>query len=171
MVIWLMGISGSGKSTLGKMIKDKLDKAGKHSYILDGDEVRQFYDNDLGYEKKDRVENIKRIMLSAHTLSKSGTFAIVCNIHPFKELREFARRKIDNYNEVYLRRHIDNCRNNDVKSMYRENHGKTQIVGIDLKFDEPDNSDLVIDTDNESAEQSFEKIVGFLNNKYPGEIL
>lgn len=169
MVIWLIGISGAGKTTLGNRLKEYLDLSGRKSFILDGDVVRDFFDNDLGYSQQDRVANIKRIMLAAHVLSFNGVTAIVCNISPFENLRAFSRLKIKDYIEIYLKRdlHLSQC--NDVKGMYGKNAGKTEIVGVDMLFDEPLHSDLTIDTGCEDVEESLRKLVAYLNAKYPGE--
>src|SRR3989338_2385143 len=113
MVIWLIGISGAGKTTLGVRLKVYLDSLGKRTFIIDGDLVRDFFENDLGYSVPDRKTNIKRIMLAAHVLSQNNVTTIVCNIHPFEELRRFARRHIKDYNEVYLRRSIEASQKND----------------------------------------------------------
>ncbi len=137
--------------------------------MIDGDKARAFYDNDLGYTEAERLMTVKRVMLPAHVLSESGIIAIVCNIHPFKELRDFARRKINGYNEVYLKHDIEACREKDVKEMYKNHEGKTDIVGVDVRFDEPKNSDLVLDTDKETVEESFAKLRAYLENKYPEE--
>ncbi|MFC1918924.1 adenylyl-sulfate kinase [Chloroflexota bacterium] len=169
MVIWLIGISGSGKTTLGNKLKEYLDKLNKKSFLIDGDVVRSFFDNDLGYSREERVANIKRILLATHVLSESGTIAIVCNIHPFEELRAFARMKIKGYNEIYLKKDLNTSKRNDVKAMYQDNIGKTEIVGIDLKFDEPKDSDLIVDTSSDNEDESFARILRFLNNKYPEE--
>jgi adenylylsulfate kinase len=169
MVIWLMGLSGSGKTTLGEKLKAYLEGLGKKAYIIDGDKARAFYENDLGYTEAERFMTVKRVMLPAHVLSECGIIAIVCNIHPFEELRELARRIIHQYNEIYLEHHIDSCRERDVKSMYREHEGKTEIVGMDVRFDEPRNSDLVLDTDKETVEESFEKLLSYIKTKYPEE--
>lgn len=169
MVIWLMGISGAGKTTLGVKLKEHLDNLGKQSYLIDGDLVRDFFDNDLGYSKEERTANIKRIMLAAHVLSQNGIIVIVCNISPFEELREFARRKIADYNEIYLKRDLTTSKENDVKGMYQKNIGKTEIIGVDLNFDEPVHSDLIINTGEERVEQSFQKIISYLGKKYPEE--
>ncbi|MFC1921517.1 adenylyl-sulfate kinase [Chloroflexota bacterium] len=166
MVIWLIGLSGSGKTTLGNKLKDYCDTLEQKSFIIDGDLVRGFFDNDLGYSREERMANIKRIMLAANVLSQSGTIAIVCNISPFEELRQFARRKFADYVEIYLNQDVSALRKDDVKGMYRNNAGKTDIVGLDLKFDKPLYSDLTINTGVENVEQSFQKIVGFLKTRY-----
>lgn len=164
MIIWLMGISGSGKTTLGRRVKKYFDSIGKRSCLIDGDIVRNFYDNDLGYSKEERISNIKRIMLAAHLLEENNVVCIVCNILPFEELRKFARKKMKKYIEIYLKRSLNQCKADDVKNVYKQNMNKTEIVGIDIEFEEPENSDLIIDTENEMEEQSFEKIINHLKN-------
>ncbi|MCH7501542.1 MAG: adenylyl-sulfate kinase, partial [Nitrospinae bacterium] len=143
------------------------DQLNKKSWIIDGDSIRDFFDNDLGFERDDRVQNIKRILLAAHVLSENGVIAIVCNISPFEELRRFARRKLKNYQQIYLKKNLESSRREDVKDMYRNHVGKTPVVGMDLQFDEPQNSDLVLDIENETVEESFHKIKTHLQQKFP----
>lgn len=166
MIIWLFGISGAGKTTLGLKLKSYFEEQGKNVYMLDGDIVRDFYENDLGFSKEDRIANIKRIMLSAHVLSESNVVTIVCNIFPFEFLREFARRKYSNYNQIYLKKDIEISKQDDVKGVYKDHVGKTAVVGVDLEFDEPVQNDLVVEVDHETEEESFNKILKFLRNKY-----
>jgi adenylylsulfate kinase-like enzyme len=165
MVVWFIGISGAGKSTLGLKLKQYYDIYNINSFLLDGDIVREFFDNDLGYSRSDRVSNIKRIMLSAYVLEKNGVIPIVCNISPFEYLRCFARKKFDNYNEIYLQKNLEVARSNDVKSIYKEHLGKTPLIGVDLNFESPLNSDLVLETDKENVEISFRKILDYLRSK------
>ena len=167
MVVWLLGISGAGKSTLGNKLKEYCDQLDKKSWIIDGDSIRDFFDNDLGFERDDRAQNIKRILLAAHVLSENGVIAIVCNISPFEELRRFARRKLKNYQQIYLKKNLEASRREDVNDMYRNHVGKTPVVGMDLQFDEPHNSDLVLDVENETVEESFQKIKTHLKQKFP----
>ncbi len=167
MVLWLLGISGAGKSTLGNKLKEYCDQSNNPSWIIDGDSIRDFFDNDLGFEQEDRVQNIKRILLAAHVLSENGTIAIVCNISPFEELRQFARKKIKNYHQIYLKKDLETSRRNDVKEIYKNHVGKTPVVGVDLQFDEPQNNDLVLDVENETVKESFQKIKAYLRQKFP----
>ena len=157
MVVWFLGISGSGKSTLSKDLKKHFDKKGIKSFIIDGDIVRDFYDNDLGYSKEDRVSNIKRIMLSVYILEQNGIVPIVANISPFEFLREFARKKFDNYIEIYLKRDIDKITNKDF--VYNDKN----VVGVDLEFEEPINADLVIDTSKKNIDESLKEILKVIN--------
>lgn len=168
MVIWLIGLSGSGKTTLGTRLKDYCDKSKKKTYLIDGDSVRAFFKNDLGYSREDRMENIKRIILAAYVLSRNDIIVIVCNIAPFEELRRFSRERIPGYNEIYLKKDVGVCVKADVKKMYRENMGVTEIAGLDVAFDEPLHSDLVVDVENETVDESLGKIIGYFNKKYPG---
>ena len=167
MIIWFLGISGSGKTTLGTLLKKRLDALKADSFLIDGDLVRDFFDNDLGYSKEERMAHIKRILFGAHVLSRTKTIAIVCNISPFQELRDFARKKLVDYNEIYLHRELDISVRNDVRGVYRNNLGKTALVGVDIPFDPPTNCDLKIDVDRLSIEESIEKIDNYLRNKYP----
>ena len=162
MVIWLLGISGAGKSTLGNLLKQYYDRKAVQTFILDGDIVRTFFDNDLDYSVDERRQNIKRILLAAHALEQSGVIPIVCNISPFEDLRQFAREKFDDYVQIYLQKSISIAQKNDVKNIYRDNIKKTPIAGIDLVFDEPLVSELVIKVDSESVDASFVKIMALL---------
>jgi adenylylsulfate kinase-like enzyme len=168
MVIWLMGISGSGKSTLGKFLKERLARTGTPCQLIDGDGVRGFFENDLGYTKEDRIANIKRIIFGAHLLDAAGLTVIVCNIAPFDSLRKFARKKIKGYVQIYLKKDLQQSMLRDVKNIYRNSRGKSELVGVDIAFEEPDDSDLVIDTDHHTAAVSLEIIVDFLNKKQRG---
>ena len=164
MVIWLIGISGAGKTTLGDKLNQYFDKKNKKTFIIDGDIVRNFYDNDLGYSKEDRIANIKRIMLSAYVLEKSGIIPIVCNISPFEFLRDFAREKFDDYHEIYLLKDLNIAKKNDVKEIYKKNTNKTELIGIDTIFETPSKSNLTIEVDKEDIEESFQKIILYIRN-------
>ena len=169
MVIWLLGISGAGKSTLGKRLKNYYDTKDVHSFILDGDVVRTFFDNDLSYSVADRRQNIKRILLAAYVLEQNGVIPIVCNISPFEDLRQFARDTFHNYVQIYLEKSMPIAQQNDVKNIYKNHISKTPIVGINLEFDEPLLSELVIPVDTETVDESFARIILLLNEKNQNE--
>ncbi|MEE3466933.1 MAG: adenylyl-sulfate kinase [Eubacterium sp.] len=166
MILWLIGISGAGKTTLGRKLEKHFNDIGKKCYLLDGDEVRDLFDRDLGYTDTDREANIKRIILGAYLLDRNDIVGIICNIAPIERLRQLARKKITGYNEIYLRKDIQVSIKNDVKNVYRDNMGKTQIVGLDTSFDEPQSPDLVIDVDEESEEESYNRILDYIHKKY-----
>lgn len=166
MIIWLIGISGAGKTTIGRKLETYFNELGKKNYLLDGDEVRDLFNRDLGYSDADREANIKRIILGAYLLDRNDIIGIVCNIGPLEHLRQLAREKIAGYNEIYLKKSLQNSMRNDVKGVYRDNVGKTQIVGIDATFDEPQNSDLVLEVDNMTEEETYQAVVDYIVNKY-----
>ncbi|MDE5590088.1 MAG: adenylyl-sulfate kinase [Acetatifactor sp.] len=166
MIIWLIGISGAGKTTIGRKLETYFNELGRKNYLLDGDEVRDLFDRDLGYSDADREANIKRIILGAYLLDRNDIIGIVCNIGPLEHLRQLARKKIAGYNEIYLKKNLQNSMKNDVKGIYRDNVGKTQIVGLDATFDEPQNPDLVLEVDNLTEEQTYQAVIDYIVRKY-----
>ena len=164
MVIWFIGISGAGKTTLGNMLNKYFKRNNINSFVIDGDLVRDFYNNDLGYSKKDRISNIKRILLAAYILEKNNIIPIVCNISPFEELRSFARIKFQSYFEVFLNKSIKEAINDDVRNIYKSNLNQSKLVGIDLEFEKPLNPSLIINVDNETVDESFDKILNHLKS-------
>jgi adenylylsulfate kinase len=164
-----MGISGAGKTTIGKRLKEYYDSINKKNYLLDGDEVRNLFDNDLGYTNYDREMNIKRIILGAHILDRNDIIGIICNISPFEKLRVLSRKKIAGYNEIYLKKDINISMKNDVKNVYADHLGKTEVVGIDIGFDEPQKPDLVLEVDKLTEEETFEQVKQYIINKYGAE--
>lgn len=169
MIIWLIGISGAGKTTIGKMLENHFNEIGKKCYLLDGDEVRDLFDRDLGYSDPDREANIKRIILGAYLLDRNNIIGIICNIGPLEHLRQLARRKIQGYNEIYLKKDLNISMKNDVKGIYADNIGKTQIVGINATFDEPQLPDLVLEVDKMSEDETCQAVLDYIVSKYGEE--
>lgn len=165
MIIWLMGISGAGKTTIGRRLAAYLDERHVRNYLLDGDEVRDLFDRDLGYSDADREANIKRIILGAYLLDRNGIVGIICNISPLEHLRALARRKISGYNEIYLKKDLRISMERDVKGVYREHLGKTQIVGIDAAFDEPEHPDLVLEVDKLTEDETVRAVLDYMLEK------
>lgn len=166
MIIWLIGISGAGKTTIGRRLESHFNKLGIKNYLLDGDEVRDLFDRDLGYSDAEREANIKRIILGAYLLDRNDIVGIVCNISPLEHLRVLARRKIAGYNEIYLKKDLRISMKNDVKGIYQENAGKTQLVGIDATFDEPQHPDLVLEVDRMTVEETYQAVLAYVVEKY-----
>ena len=166
MIVWLIGISGAGKTTIGRKLQAYFNDRKIKNYLLDGDEVRDLFDRDLGYSDADREANIKRIILGAYLLDRNDIVGIVCNISPLEHLRVLARKKIRGYNEIYLKKDLSISIKNDVKGVYRENAGKTQIAGMDGTFDEPENPDLILEVDQMTEEETYESVVHYITAKY-----
>lgn len=170
MILWLMGISGAGKTTIGRRLADHFTEIGIKHYLLDGDEVRDLFDRDLGYSDADREANVKRIILGAYLLDRNDIVGIICNISPLERLRALARKKIAGYNEIYLKKDLRVSMENDVKGVYRENAGKTQLVGIDATFDEPRHPDLVLEVDRMTEEETYRAVLDYVRQKYGPEL-
>ena len=169
MIIWIIGISGAGKTTIGRKLEQHFKDIGKACYLLDGDEVRDLFDRDLGYSDADREANIKRIILGAYLLDRNDIIGIICNIGPLEHLRQLARKKINGYNEIYLKKDLSISMKTDVKGIYADNIGKTQIVGIDATFDEPQTPDLVLEVDKMSEEETYQAVLDYVISKYGEE--
>ncbi len=169
MIIWLIGISGAGKTTIGRKLEEHFKFVDKKCYLLDGDGVRDLFDRDLGYSDADREANIKRIILGAYLLDRNDIIGIICNIGPLEHLRQLARKKISGYNEIYLKKDLQISMKNDVKGVYADNMGKTQIVGIDATFDEPRTPDLVLEVDKMSEEETYNAVLNYIVKKYGEE--
>lgn len=166
-VIWLTGISGSGKTTLGLRLKEELQKRYGRVEFIDGDTVREFFEDDLGYTRDERISNIKRIAFAAMLLGRNQTHVIVANIAPYYEARDFVRRHIKDYIQIYLRITPEEAAGRDVKGYYaRHKSGELKnMVGLDETYDEPRNPDLIVDTGRETADESLKKILAYLNLK------
>lgn len=166
MIIWLIGISGAGKTTIGRKLEQYFNEKGLKNYLLDGDEVRDLFDRDLGYSDADREANIKRIILGAYLLDRNDIVGIVCNISPLEHLRALARKKISGYNEIYLKKDLRISMENDVKGVYQANMGKTPLVGINATFDEPQHPDLTLEVDHMTVDETYHAVLDYITEKY-----
>jgi adenylylsulfate kinase len=165
-VIWLTGISGSGKSTLAFRLHAIL--GGERSVaLLDGDVVRSFFEGDLGYSRQERIANVKRIAFAAKMLSDYGVTVIVANIAPYYEVRDFIRRKLSNYIEIYLDASLRRVMERDAKGLYggKEERQTQNVIGVDDNYDQPRNPDLVINTDLTSIDDSIARICELLRKR------
>jgi len=121
-VIWFTGLSGSGKSTLANLLEVELHKLGKHTYLLDGDNIRQGLNKDLGFSDHDRIENIRRIAEVAKLMADAGLIVITAFISPFAREREMARKLMGpkNFIEIYVSTPLEVCESRDPKGLYRK---------------------------------------------------
>ncbi len=165
--LWLTGISGAGKSTIADALNRILEKNSNKIIILDGDVVRDFFENDLGMSREDRISNVKRIAFAASLLVEAGVFVIVANIAPYYEVRDFIRRKIKNYMQVYLDVPLEVVKKRDVKGLYHKfERGEIKnIVGLDDSYDIPRNPDLVLKTSEYNVDIAVDKILQLLDKR------
>ncbi len=158
--IWFTGLSGSGKSTLSEVIEQRLKVLGRNVEVLDGDIVRTHLSKGLGFSREDRDTNIKRIGFVCNLLTRNGVICISAAIAPYREARDWARKEIGNFVEVYVRCPIDVCRQRDVKGLYKlVDEGKIKnFTGVDDPYEEPLHPELIVETDKETVDESVARI-------------
>jgi adenylylsulfate kinase len=158
--IWFTGLSGAGKSTLSEAIEERLKARGRSIEILDGDIVRTHLSKGLGFSREDRDTNIKRIAFVCGLLTRNGVVCISAAIAPYREARQWARQEIGSFVEVYVKCPIEVCRQRDVKGLYKlVDEGKiTGFTGVDDPYEEPEHPELIVETSQESIQQSVGRI-------------
>ncbi|WP_457622331.1 adenylyl-sulfate kinase [Persephonella sp.] len=170
-ILWFTGLSGSGKSTLAHAVEEKLFEMGVHTYVLDGDNVRRGINKDLGFSEEDRKENIRRIGEISKLFVDAGIIVLSAFISPYKRDREFVRNLVekDEFIEIYVKCPLEVCETRDVKGLYKKaREGLIKnFTGIDDPYEEPENPEIVVETDKETLEESVEKIIRYLKeNQY-----
>lgn len=166
-VVWFTGLSGSGKSTIAVALEKRLFSLGRHSYILDGDNVRHGLNRDLGFTDADRVENIRRVAEVARLMADAGLIVIVSFISPFRSERRMARELIGQgeFIEIFVDTPLDVCEARDPKGLYRKARmGQIpNFTGISSVYEAPENPEIRLDTSAQSVEQSVEQLIAYLN--------
>lgn len=162
--LWFTGLSGSGKSTIAERVALRLERKGLPVEILDGDIVRTHLSKGLGFSKEDRDENIKRVGFVCRLLARHGVAVIASVISPYREAREYNRAKIGDFVEVYTRCPIEVCEQRDLKGLYqRAKAGELKgFTGVDDPYEPPQNPEVVCRTDQESVDESVEKVLAKL---------
>lgn len=165
LTVWLTGLPCSGKTTIARLLETRLVEGGSRAQILDGDEVRRWLTSEFGYSREDRDANIRRIAHVAHLLTRAGAVAIVATVSPFRSVREEARARIRNFFEVYVDCPLDVCIARDVKGMYRKAlQGELkQFTGVSDPYEAPTNPELTVRTDQETPQESVQKILEALH--------
>jgi bifunctional enzyme CysN/CysC len=165
-VIWLTGLSGSGKSTIANLVEKRLLATGRHSYLLDGDNVRHGLNRDLGFTDADRVENIRRIAEVAKLMVDAGLIVITAFISPFRAERQMARQLLADgeFFEVHVDTPLEVAESRDVKGLYKKaRRGELRnFTGIDSPYEVPEAPELRIDTVACSPEEAAERVLGEL---------
>lgn len=166
--IWFTGLSGAGKSTLANMLESYLVHNGKHTMLLDGDNIRFGINKNLGFSSEDRLENIRRISEVAKLMNDAGLIVITSTISPTHAYRELARQivGVENFIEVYLSTALETCEKRDVKGLYEKaRKGLIQnMTGIHAPYEVSTTANITIDTTDKLILESFEELVKALNN-------
>jgi adenylylsulfate kinase len=167
--LWFTGLSGSGKSTLANTVDKKLFERGIRSYVMDGDNIRHGLNKDLSFSNEDRKENIRRIGEVAKLFVDSGQIVLTTFISPFCEDREMVKNLFSNgeFFEIYVKCPLNVCEFRDPKGLYsKARKGEIQdFTGISSPYEEPENPDLLIETNLLTIEESAEKLISFLQEK------
>ena len=164
--LWFTGLSGAGKSTIANLVEKKLHALGRHTYLLDGDNVRHGLNKDLGFTDADRIENIRRVSEVAKLMVDAGLIVLVSFISPFRAERQMARELLDRgeFCEVFIDTPIAEAERRDPKGLYKKaRRGDLKnFTGIDSPYEVPEHPEIRIDTTTISSEDAAERIVAHL---------
>jgi bifunctional enzyme CysN/CysC len=168
-VLWLTGLSGAGKSTIANLVEKRLTAAGRHTYLLDGDNVRHGLNKDLGFTAQDRVENIRRVAEVARLMVDAGLIVLVSFISPFRSERDMARELFaaGEFLEVFVDTPLAEAERRDVKGLYQKaRRGELKnFTGIDSPYERPDAPEIRIDTTVLTAEEAAGRIIAYLESQ------
>ncbi|RMF12695.1 MAG: sulfate adenylyltransferase subunit CysN [Alphaproteobacteria bacterium] len=166
-VLWFTGLSGSGKSTIANLVEKRLHAMGRHTYLLDGDNVRHGLNKDLGFTEADRVENIRRVAEVAKLMADAGLIVLVSFISPFRAERRMARDLMGDgeFFEIFVDTPLEVCAERDPKGLYaKAQAGEIRnFTGIDSPYEPPEQAEMVIDTTRLAPEEAAERIVALLD--------
>jgi len=165
-LLWFTGLSGAGKSTIANIVEQKLNAEGKHTYLLDGDNVRHGLNRDLGFTNEDRIENIRRIGEVGKLFVDAGVITLASFISPFRSDRMIVRELFEpnEFLEVFVSAPLDVCEERDPKGLYKKAR-KGQIpnfTGVDSPYEPPESAELVLDTTGGTAEQCADLLITYM---------
>ena len=166
-ILWFTGLSGSGKSTIANALEKKLHANGKHTFLLDGDNVRHGLNKDLGFTDADRIENIRRIGEVAKLMTDAGLIVLTAFISPFRAERDMVRALVPagDFIEVHVDTPLDVAERRDVKGLYKKARAGTlkNFTGIDSPYEPPETPEIVVNTTELSADEAAEVIIAYLD--------
>ena len=167
-VLWFTGLSGSGKSTIANIVEKKLHAMGRHTMLLDGDNVRHGLNRDLGFTDADRVENIRRVGEVSKLMLEAGVITLVSFISPFASERVMVRSMLEDgeFIEIFVDTPLEEAERRDVKGLYKKARAGElkNFTGIDSPYEPPANPEITVNTVELSAEEAAEEIVHFFRS-------
>jgi adenylyl-sulfate kinase len=166
--LWFTGLSGAGKSTITGHLVEELKNRGSKVEVLDGDIVRENLSKGLGFSKEDRDTNIRRIAFVADLLSRNDVPVITAAISPYKEIRDEAREMMDGrFIEAYVKVSLEEAERRDVKGLYKKARAGEikEFTGVSDPYEAPEDPELVLDTENQTPEESAQQIIAFLEER------
>jgi adenylylsulfate kinase len=166
--LWFTGLSGSGKTTITTQLVKELRRRETKLEVLDGDIVRENLSKGLGFSKEDRDTNIRRIAFVANLLSRNGVPVITAAISPYRDIRNEARALMDGrFIETYVEASVEVCEERDVKGLYAKARAGEikEFTGVSDPYEPPENPEIVIDTEQQSPEESAQQILRYLEER------
>ena len=162
--VWLTGLSGAGKTTIARTVEEKLKARNCQVEVLDGDLIRTWLSEGLGFSKKDRDINVRRVGFVANLLSRNGVVVVAAMISPYQDIRDEIRAINKNFVEVHVNAPLELCEARDVKGLYaKARSGEIKgFTGIDDPYEVPLNPEVVCESGEESVEESADKVIGAL---------
>ncbi|MEL7242910.1 MAG: adenylyl-sulfate kinase [Cyanobacteria bacterium J06573_2] len=162
--VWLTGLSGAGKTTIARRIEEQLKARSCQVEVLDGDLIRTWLSQGLGFSKKDRDTNVRRVGFVANLLSRNGVVVIAAMISPYQEIRDEIRAINKDFVEVHVNTPLEICEARDVKGLYaRARAGEIKgFTGIDDPYEVPTNPEVICESGKETVEESANKVIGAL---------
>jgi len=168
-ILWFTGLSGSGKSTVANAVESRLVELNKHTYLLDGDNIRMGLNKGLGFSDEDRIENIRRIGEVSKLFVDAGTIVLTAFISPFQKERDAVRDLVDDneFIEVFIDTPLEVCESRDPKGLYKKarNGEIPNFTGISSPYEAPTEPEIHIHNDNISIEDVTQQIIDYLQKK------